>query len=115
MKLCLFLIATLFISMSTSAKTTFVQTKIGKIAIQKTERITDKPPIIFLHGVYFDHHLWDEQINHIDDRMVITIDMPFHGKSREITKAEWSLNDCADMLIEILDSLHLPKIIAVGH
>jgi 3-oxoadipate enol-lactonase len=101
--------------MSTSAKTTFVQAKIGKIAIQKTERITDKPPIIFLHGVYFDHHLWDEQINHIDDRMVITIDMPFHGKSREITKAEWSLNDCADMLIEILDSLHLPKIIAVGH
>ena len=101
--------------MSTSAKTTFVQTKIGKIAIQKTERITDKPPIIFLHGVYFDHHLWDEQINHIDDRMVITIDMPFHGKSREITKADWSLNDCADMLIEILDSLHVPKVIAVGH
>jgi 3-oxoadipate enol-lactonase len=101
--------------MSTSAKTTFVQTKIGKIAIQKTERITDKPPIIFLHGVYFDHHLWDEQINHIDDRMVITIDMPFHGKSREIINADWSLNDCADMLIEILDSLHVPKVIAVGH
>jgi 3-oxoadipate enol-lactonase len=101
--------------MFTSAKTTFVQTKIGKIAIQKTERITDKPPIIFLHGVYFDHHLWDEQINHIDDRMVITIDMPFHGKSREIINADWSLNDCADMLIEILDSLHVPKVIAVGH
>jgi pimeloyl-ACP methyl ester carboxylesterase len=101
--------------MSTSAKTTFVQTKIGKIAIQNTERITDKPPIIFLHGVYFDHHLWDEQINQINDRMVITIDMPFHGESREITKADWSLNDCADMLFEILDSLYVPKVIAVGH
>jgi hypothetical protein len=38
--------------------------------------------------------------------------MPFHGKSREITKPDWSLNDCVDMLIEILDHLQIPKVIA---
>jgi 3-oxoadipate enol-lactonase len=101
--------------MSNPAQTTFIQTNIGKIAIYKKESTSDKLPIILLHGVYFDHHLWDEQVKHIDDRTVITIDMPLHGASREITKPDWSLNDCADMLIEVLDGLQIPKVIAVGH
>ena len=41
--------------------------------------------------------------------------MPFHGESREITKPDWSLNDCADMLLEILDNLQIPRVIAIGH
>jgi pimeloyl-ACP methyl ester carboxylesterase len=41
--------------------------------------------------------------------------MPFHGLSKEITKNDWSLNDCADMLLEILDSLKITQVIAVGH
>ena len=101
--------------MSNPAQTTFIQTNIGKIAIYKKESTSDKLPIILLHGVYFDHHLWDEQVKHIDDRMVITIDMPLHGASREITKTNWTLHDCAEMLIEILKSIQIPKVIAVGH
>lgn len=101
--------------MSTTAQTSFIQTNIGKIAIHKTERTSDNLPIILLHGVYFDHHLWDEQVKHINDRAVVTIDMPLHGVSREITKPDWTLNDCAVMLIEILDSLKLTKVIAIGH
>jgi pimeloyl-ACP methyl ester carboxylesterase len=101
--------------MSAKAQTTFIQTNIGKIAIHKTERLSDNLPLILLHGVYFDHHLWDEQVKHIDDRTVITIDMPLHGESREITKPDWSLNDCADMLLEILDNLQIPRVIAIGH
>jgi len=115
MKSGLILTAILFISMSTKAQTTFIQTNIGKIAIHKTERTGDNLPVILLHGVYFDHHLWDEQVKHIDDRTVVTIDMPLHGVSREITKPDWSLNDCADMLIEILNSLQISKVIAIGH
>jgi len=41
--------------------------------------------------------------------------MPFHGLSKEITKNDWTLDDCADMLIEILHGLQLPKVIAIGH
>ena len=41
--------------------------------------------------------------------------MPFHGLSKEITKNDWSLNDCAEMLLEILDSLKITQVIAVGH
>jgi pimeloyl-ACP methyl ester carboxylesterase len=41
--------------------------------------------------------------------------MPLHGNSRNNIKENWTLQDCADMLIEILDSLKIEKIIAVGH
>jgi pimeloyl-ACP methyl ester carboxylesterase len=72
-------------------------------------------PIILLHGVYFDHHLWDKVIESIKDRPIITMDMPFHGLSKEMTKNDWTLDDCADMLIEVLYGLQLPKVIAIGH
>ncbi|MBU3714402.1 MAG: alpha/beta hydrolase, partial [Ferruginibacter sp.] len=101
--------------MTTAAQTKFINTKIGKIAVHFTECKSDNLPIIFLHGVYFDHHLWDEHVKQINDRTVITVDMPLHGESREITNSDWSLHDCADMLIEILDSLKIKKVIAIGH
>jgi pimeloyl-ACP methyl ester carboxylesterase len=42
------------------------------------------------------------------------MDMPMHGMSKELKKDDWTLNDCADMLIEILHDLQL-KVIAIGH
>ena len=93
----------------------FVNTLLGKIAVYKKITDTKHIPIIFLHGVYFDHHLWDKVTDSINDRSIITLDMPLHGMSKDITKKDWTLNDCADMLLEILDSLQIPKVIAVGH
>ena len=58
-----------------------VNTHLGKIAVYKKIADTENIPIIFLHGVYFDHHLWDIQIEEIKDRTVITVDMPLHGES----------------------------------
>ena len=92
-----------------------IHTNLGKIAVYPKLVDSDKTPIIFLHGVYFDHHLWDKVIDSINDRTIITLDMPLHGLSKEITKYNWTLNDCADMLLEILDSLQITKVIAVGH
>jgi 3-oxoadipate enol-lactonase len=115
MKTLLILTAILIINMKTHAHMQFIKTKIGKIAVYTTERKGDNLPLVFLHGVYFDHHLWDKQVNAIEDRMVIAVDMPLHGESREITKKDWSLSDVAEMLIEILDSLKIPKVVAIGH
>jgi pimeloyl-ACP methyl ester carboxylesterase len=92
-----------------------INTNLGKIAVYPKLVDSDKTPIIFLHGVYFDHHLWDEVIDSIQDRTTYSVDMPFHGLSKEITKNDWSLNDCADMLTEILNSLQISKVIAIGH
>ena len=92
-----------------------INTNLGKIAVYPKLVDSDKTPIIFLHGVYFDHHLWDEVIDSIQDRTTYSVDMPFHGLSKEITKNDWSMNDCAVMLLEILDSLKITKVIAIGH
>jgi pimeloyl-ACP methyl ester carboxylesterase len=96
-------------------KKSIVNTKLGKIVVYQKIANTKNIPIIFLHGVYFDHHLWDNQIKEINDRVVITVDMPLHGESRNISNPDWTLNDCADMLLEIVDSLQIPKVFAFGH
>jgi pimeloyl-ACP methyl ester carboxylesterase len=99
---------------ATEMKKQIIKTTIGNIAVF-SRKVDNTIPIIFLHGVYFDHHLWDNQVSEIKDRTVITLDMPLHGESKEIVKSNWSLTDCADMLIEILDSLKIPMVFAIGH
>jgi len=101
--------------MKAQESTTFIQTKIGEIAVYQQFADSDKTPIVFLHGVYFDHHLWDTVIESLKDRTIITLDMPMHGMSKVLSKNDWTLKDCADMLIEILNGLQLPKVIAFGH
>jgi len=101
--------------MSVKESTTFVKTNIGNIAVFQQIADSDKTPIILLHGVYFDHHLWDAVIESIKDRTIITLDMPMHGMSKQLSKDDWTLNDCADMLIEVLNGLQLSKVIAIGH
>ena len=96
-------------------KTTFIQTHIGKIAVHIKQGPSEKTPLLFLHGVYFDYHLWDYQMQAIDDRTVMAIDMPHHGASKEITTTRWNLDDCATMLMELMDHLRLTTVFGVGH
>lgn len=90
-------------------------TSIGKIAVYIKEKPLNETPVIFLHGLYFDHKLWKHYIYSITDRTVIAVDMPLHGKSQEDIKNGWNLEDCAQMLVDILNNLEIPKAIAVGH
>ena len=90
-----------------------VPTQLGKIAVEIEERDA-AVPVIFLHGVYLDRHLWDAQAAVIRDRTVITLDMPYHGESTD-TPLGWNLDDCADMLLQILDHLKIDRVIAIGH
>ncbi|MFZ2784708.1 MAG: alpha/beta hydrolase [Sediminibacterium sp.] len=101
--------------MNAIAQKSEITTGIGKISVYIKKHTSGKLPVIFLHGIYFDHHLWDKQVEGIRDRTVISVDMPLHGDSRGKIKSNWTLNDCASMLIEILDSLQIPKAIAIGH
>lgn len=92
-----------------------ISTTIGRIAVFQKQGKAANTPIIFMHGVYFDHLMWMEIMNKISDTTVIALDMPLHGASRELTKTDWTIDDCAEMLLEILDSLKINKVIAVGH
>ncbi len=94
---------------------TYILTKLGSIAVFTKKMDNDLVPIIFLHGLYFDHHLWGKQIAHFNNRTLIAIDMPLHGESKDEVPTNWTLEDCANMLIEILATLKIQKIIAIGH
>ena len=93
----------------------WLQTCMGKIAVQIQE-VKNTTPIILLHGVYFDHHLWDAQVAVLaKNQTIITLDMPLHGQSTEQVPKKWTLADCADMLKEVLDKLNISQVIAIGH
>jgi len=92
-----------------------IELKIGEITIFRKNTHLKEIPIIFLHGVYLDHKLWDKQTLEINDRPIIVIDMPMHGESKKNIKEDWDLDDCTDMLLEILDILKINQVIAIGH
>jgi len=91
-----------------------IKTNLGNIAIYK-KIVPNTIPVIFLHGVYYDHNLWNYYTSRITDRTVITVDMPHHGKSKDISKINWDMDDCATMLIEIIDHLEYMEVYAIGH
>lgn len=101
--------------MNAIARKSEITTSIGKISVYIKEHPSENTPLIFLHGIYFDHHLWTKPFEEINDRTVISVDMPLHGESRKNIKLNWTLNDCANMLIEILDGLQISSTIAIGH
>lgn len=95
-------------------KQEIINTTIGNIVVYQ-KFVPNTIPVIFLHGVYYDHNLWNYFASRITDRTVITLDMPHHGKSKDITIKNWTMDDCATMLIEILDHLNHKEVYAIGH
>lgn len=91
-----------------------INTTIGNIVVYQ-KIVPNTIPVIFLHGVYYDHNLWNYYTSRITERTVITVDMPHHGKSKDIIKKNWTMDDCATMLIEILDHLKHKEVYAIGH
>lgn len=55
-----------------------VPTLLGNIAVE-TETREGSLPIIFLHGVYLDRHLWDAQASAIRQLDIAVVIMPDHG------------------------------------
>lgn len=115
LSLFLFSSMTLLQAQTTSTmKQSFIDTNLGKIAIYQNDIDNEKTPIIFLHGVYFDHQMWEAQAKNITDRKVITIDMPLHGESKTNISENWTLEDCGKMLLEIIAYLKIEKVITIG-
>jgi len=94
---------------------TTIPTSIGLIVVHNFNPQADGIPIFLLHGVYFDHKLWAAQLPALANYPVYAIDMPMHGESKNGVKKHWTLEDCAQMLIDILDFLGINRVIAVGH
>ena len=90
-----------------------ISTVLGKIALRIDEQGGDEP-LIFLHGVFLDRSLWAAYDTHLTGRTHVYVDMPAHGRSEDVGR-RWTLDECAVMLIQILDALDLARCVVVGH
>ncbi len=90
-----------------------VTTRLGEISIAIDDTGAD-PPVVFMHGVFLDKTLWADYDSNLTGRTHIYIDMPAHGGSSDVGR-DWSLDDCVEMLMSILDELAIQQCIVIGH
>ena len=90
-----------------------IETKLGRIALGIDGPIGEEP-IVFLHGIFIDRTLWADVDRSLTGRAHIYTDMPAHGRSSDVGHT-WSLDDGAEMLIEVLDALEVERCVAIGH
>ena len=90
-----------------------ITTCLGRVSVAIKERNSDIP-IIFLHGVFLDKSLWTAYGAELTDRTHIYVDMPGHGSSADVGH-DWCLDDCTDMLIQVMDALGISKCTVIGH
>ena len=96
-----------------TGRETFIETVLGAVCIHQRGR-GDGPPVVFLHGVFLDSSLWDRVATDFHDHRLLLVDMPAHGKSPGVERA-WSLNECVEMLLQVLDGMGVETCVAVGH
>ena len=75
--------------------------------------ITDLP-VVCLYGVLLGKTLWAEVNSQAKGKMSVFVDMPAHGNSDNVGH-DWSINDCAEMLIRIMNELAVQLCMAFGH
>jgi 3-oxoadipate enol-lactonase len=69
------------------------------------ERKGSGPPLVFLHGVFLDHRMWQEQIDYFSKSYTcINLDLRGFGKSSLPTTTPYSFHEDIKIL---LDSLHI--------
>jgi len=90
-----------------------IKTNLGRICVAVAEG-NGASPVVYLHGVFLDKSLWANVCAPAEGRRQIFVDMPAHGGSDSVG-FDWRLEECATMLLCILDELGLQQCVAVGH
>lgn len=89
-----------------------IKTNLGEIAVFIDEKSIDTS-LVFMHGLFLDHTLWADYDSNLTGRTHIYLDMPGHGQSSHVGK-DWTLDDCVEMLMIILEELKINQCIAIG-
>ncbi|SEO43685.1 Pimeloyl-ACP methyl ester carboxylesterase [Paenibacillus sophorae] len=71
------------------------------------------PLMIFIHGGGVSSWMWDKQIQYFTDYHCLVPDLPGQGKS--VIYGKFTIQSCAEMLIELIESKAMgKKVIAIG-
>jgi pimeloyl-ACP methyl ester carboxylesterase len=76
------------------------------------------PPVVFLHGLASNHHVWDEALAHVrQTRRAIALDLHGHGESAPspAVPPDYSMDAFAADVDAVLDAYHLDRVVLVAH
>ena len=76
-------------------------------------KVGEKSPIVFIHGVGLNQDIWRPQIDFFKDYTTLTYDLLGHGKT-PLSKAKVKFNDFYRQLLNLIDELEFKKIHLVG-
>ena len=76
-------------------------------------KINEKNPIVFLHGVGLTKEIWEPQINFFKGYNTLTYDLLGHGKT-PLNKSRLSFDDFSSQLFNLINELNFNKIHLVG-
>lgn len=73
------------------------------------------PALVFVHGGYCTHDDFHAQVDALKDRYtVVTLDLRAHGQSSG-TPGEWSAEDAARDVEDLVDELGIGPVVLIGH
>ena len=76
-------------------------------------KINEKTPIVFVHGVGLTKEIWEPQTNFFKDYNTLTYDLLGHGKT-SLKKTKVSFEDFTKQLNKLINELNFKKIHLVG-
>ena len=76
-------------------------------------KVNNKNPIVFIHGVGLSKEIWEPQIDFLKNYNTLTYDLLGHGKT-PLKKSKVNLEDFSKQLIKLIDELNFKKIHLVG-
>jgi pimeloyl-ACP methyl ester carboxylesterase len=76
-------------------------------------KVNEKNPIVFIHGVGLTKEMWDPQINFFKDYNTLIYDLLGHGKT-PLKKSKVSFEDFSQQLVKLIKELNFNKIHLVG-
>ena len=76
------------------------------------EDLSERPPVLLLHGAGGSHLSWPPQIRRLNGQSVYTLDLPGHGKSEGVGRQD--ILEYGRVVFEFMKALRLRSAVIVG-
>eukprot|EP01127_Copromyxa_protea_P012522 TRINITY_DN3285_c0_g1_i1.p1 TRINITY_DN3285_c0_g1~~TRINITY_DN3285_c0_g1_i1.p1 ORF type:complete len:107 (+),score=11.32 TRINITY_DN3285_c0_g1_i1:218-538(+) len=90
----------------------------GKVFYQewnKGEKISQRPPLLLLHGMMQTSHTWDDFAPYAaSNYRVIAMDQRGHGKTFASPNKDYSTSAMTQDIKQVLDELKVPQVDLIG-
>ena len=77
------------------------------------QKINEKNPVVFIHGVGLNKEIWEPQINFFKDYNTLAYDLLGHGDT-PLNKTGVNLEDFSEQLFNLISELNFNKIHLIG-